>query len=428
MVLTSTWSSIEDRPHVLRVVVDIVQQCNLRCTYCHPGDVWEVQHLDVDPVSGVLMAAERYGALEVVLSGGEPTLHPQFEQVLDATHLLSRTAAVLITNATRVNDARARLIGEANLARVCVSLDSADPEIHALARGDNHARVLAGLRRIRATGVPVTVISVVHQGNYRRIGELSEWLLAKGLADQHHLCSPSYSGEARLHYPELALRSDDYFAVQDQVDACHESLARHGLFVTFNSFWPATGQRSSVVDAGRSMTLQQVSEQVKGVLVHVRPNGEVRLTATSWGRETIGNSVVGDVITADPFELLTTAGRNYLDGSLGQLPRAVEAEHKFQLGSCNSCLTDQLIDNDSVQPVELTRLVKLRPMTSLSLLDNPLTERNRAVVLSALRDGGSGRFRCVRHTSGVVLVYDRQLSHVTLLRDGELVSLAQDCA
>lgn len=428
MVLTATWPSIEDGPHVLRVVVDVVQQCNLRCTYCHPGDVWEVQHLDVDPVSDVLAAAERYGVLEVVLSGGEPTLHPQFKQVLDATHMLSRTAAVLITNATRVDDARAQLIGEANLARVCVSLDSADPEVHALARGDNHARVLAGLRRIRSTGLPVTVISVVHQGNYRRIGELSEWLLAEGLADQHHLCSPSYSGEARQHYPALALRHDDYLAVQEQIDARHESLARQGLFVTFNSFWPATGQRSSVVDAGRSLTLQQVSEQVKGVLLHVRPNGEMRQTATSWGRETIGNAVVGDVVTADPFELLTTAERCYLDGSLGQLPRAVEAEHKFQIGSCNTCVTDQLIDNDSVQPVDLTRLVELRPMTALSLLDNPLTERDRGAVLTALQAIGSNRFRWIRHTSGVVLVYDRLLSHVTLLRDDELVPLAKDCA
>jgi MoaA/NifB/PqqE/SkfB family radical SAM enzyme len=403
----------------VRVVIDVIQQCNLRCTYCHPGEVWQPRHLDVDAIAGVFAAVERHGVLEVVVSGGEPTLHPQFASVLDATALLERTAAVLVTNATRVDDALAERIARANLARVCVSLDSVDPAIHATARGDNHERVLAGLRRIRAAGARVTVISVVHQGNFRHIGELSDWLLSEGLADQHHLCAPSYSGEAREHYPGLALRWDDFFAVQASVDARHTALADRGLFVTFNSFWPATGERSSVVDAGRSLTLQQISEQVKGTLLHVRPDGQVRVTATSWGRETVGNAAVGNVTSGDPYDLVKVADGWYRDGSLGQLPRRVEARHKFQLGACDVRATDRLIDDNHTQPVELIRLIKLRSMADLSVLSNPFTGRELATVGSALRGDAPERFRAALHPSGVGMIYDRLRSHVTLLTPDE---------
>lgn len=410
----------EAGPHILRLVIDVVQQCNLRCSYCHPGEVWRVQHLDVERIAAVLRAAERYGVLEVVLSGGEVTLHPQFSRLLEATGVVSRTAVVLITNATRVDDAMARRIGAANLARVCVSLDGADAVTHGSARGDNHARVVEGLRRIRATGRPVTVISVVHRENMERIGELSDWLAVEGLADQHHLCSPSYSGEARANYPRLRLRWDDYMAVQSLVDRTHRELAARGLFLTFNSFWPATGHRSPVVDDGRRLTLQQVSEQVKDTLLHVRPDGSVRLTAVSWGRETVGNAVVGNVHAGDPHGLLVEAERRYRDGSLGQLPREVEARHKFQIGTdADVAVTDRLIDNDRDRPDELAELIPLQPLSHLSLLENPLDGEELRHLAAEIAAAGPGVFRFFRHTSGVGLVYDRRRSHVILLHDHE---------
>jgi len=102
--------------------------------------------------------------------------------------------------------------------------------------------------------------------------------------------------------------------------------------VTFNSFWPATGQRPLHVNNGRTITLQQLSEQAKDSLVNVRPNGEFRINATTWGRETIGNAVIGNVCNDDPQALLSAAERQFRASSVGQLPREAEAVHKFQLG------------------------------------------------------------------------------------------------
>ena len=236
--------AVERDPVLLRAVVDGVQHCNLRCLYCHPGEVWREQHLPAERMAAVFAAAEDAGLLEVVISGGEITLHPEFGRVLDVASRLRRTASTLITNATRADPGVADMIGGSNLTRVCVSVDGADNATHGSARGKNLPRVLAGLRLIRATGKPVTVITVVHRGNLERVLDLSYRLAAEGLADQHHLCAPSYSGAAREHYDDLKLVWEDYLRVQGRVDDAHRELAGRGVFVTFNSFWPATGRRS----------------------------------------------------------------------------------------------------------------------------------------------------------------------------------------
>ena len=402
---------------VLRLVVDGIQECNLRCLYCHPGKVWVQQRLASERIAEVFTAAERYGCLEVVLTGGEITLHPELGQILEATHLLRRTGSTLITNATRITPETVAAMGASNLTRICVSVDGTDNQTHGSARGKNLARVLDGLRRLQVVGCGITVISVVHQGNFRRIGELSRLLANEGLASQHHLCAPSFSGLAREHYPELKLGWDDFFAVQATVDQLHAELAAKGLYVAFNSFWPATGQRPLVVNGGRTMTLQQVSEQVKDSLVNVRPNGEFRLNAATWGREMVGNAVIGNVHDHDPLVLLGEADRRLGDGSVGQLPREVEARHKFQVGpGADERVTNALLDPNTPSP--RVQLVPIKPLSQHWLFANSLEAGELAALAACVRRSPTG-FRLVRHASGVVLVFDKGRSHLTLLTADE---------
>lgn len=408
---------------VLRLVVDAIQECNLRCKYCHPGEVWVRRHLDVEHVRGVVGAAEQHGCLEVVLSGGEITMHPQLAGILDATHLAGRTVVSLITNATLLDDDRIHALRRSNVTRICVSVDGVDDETHNSARGRTRDRVMEGLRRVRETGREITVISVAHKRNFQRLTELSFLLADEGLASQHHMCAPSYSGQARRYFSQLRLEREDYFALQDAIDPVHAELAARGVYVTFNSFWPATGQRSPVTDAGRAITLQQLVEQRKDSLVHVRPDGEFRLAPASWGRETVGGAALGNVCTDDPAALLRQADRRYRSAELRQLPREVEAQHKFQLGQgADTQATDSIIDSDA-NTDELVCTVPVRRLSELSLLDNPLDdELLRRIARRAVERPTAVRF--VRHASGVHLVFDRLASHVTLLRAEEWPRLA----
>ena len=400
---------------LVRLVVDAVNECNLRCLYCHPGEVWRQQQLSVAEILDALGAAERGGLLEVVLTGGKITLHRDLPAILDGTHTLQRTASTLITNATRITPALAHALAASNLTRICSSVDGVTNDLHGAARGKNLSTVLEGLDRLGQTGKPITVITVVHRGNWERVVELSEYLADRQLAAQHHLCAPSYSGQAREHYPRLALRVQEFHAVQRLVDHNHRDLLTRGLYLTFNSQWPATGERTLTVNPGRTITLQQLSEQVKDTLCNIRPNGEFRLQAATWGREMVGNAVLGTVAEEPVAELLSRAESLLTTGQTRQLPRAVEARHKFQVGpGADRDVTENIIGRAGALVAEVDTI----PISSIDahwLMDNPADTDALATQLRARPRA----HRVVEHPSGTVLVFERTRSLVTLLRPQE---------
>lgn len=194
----------EEGIQTTRVVTDVINNCNLGCHYCHPNmDGWGGETLPAEQIGDIFQAAEDQSMLEVTLTGGEITMHPEFTQIMEATHMLDRTAVSFVTNATRITPQIVREIGNSNVDRVCVSVDGPDAESHNSRRGRNFETVMDGLRDLQETGKPITVISVVHKQNYQKMMELSEMLASQGLADQHHMCAASYSGAAKRVYHRL---------------------------------------------------------------------------------------------------------------------------------------------------------------------------------------------------------------------------------
>ncbi len=96
-------SSLIEWPGKLASVV-FLPGCNLRCRYCHSRDIiiGGASAIESIPVAGVLeMVADMKGWIDgVVLSGGEPTICPDIEDL--CRHIKSRGLAVkLDTNGTR---------------------------------------------------------------------------------------------------------------------------------------------------------------------------------------------------------------------------------------------------------------------------------------------------------------------------------------
>lgn len=419
-----------DGLQVLRIVVDVVTQCNLRCLYCHPGGVWQERSLDIAKIRDVFEAVEVYGLLELVVSGGEFTMHPQLSDILQATHVLKRPTVTVITNGTRINDEIVEQIAASNVTRIAVSIDGVDNETHGSARGKNLKDVMRGLRALQGLGREITVISVAHQHNYHGLPQLTRALAAEGLASQHHYCAPSYSGNARQHYEQLRLDPDDFDRIQGEVEKLDAELGPMGFQVAFNSYWPATGRRGAVTGSRRTMTLQHISEQVKDSLMHVRPDGSVRVTSASWGRETVGNASVGNLDDSSAQALLLKCDLIYRSGEGGQLPREVEAQHKFQVGSGTGPLhervTAALIDSEA-RPATLVDFVPVRRLDEHDVARVPFAvAERRSILLGVGTDPGA--HRVVRHASGLVLVYNRKRALVTVLHQAEWDDLAADLA
>lgn len=155
----------------------LADSCNLRCRHCWISSAdtdSPLQTLSRRIAEMAIGSAVPLGLKEVKLTGGEPTLAPDFEGIVSA--IGERGIRVSIeTNATVLSDSTVKVLAE-HRANVSVSLDSFDQALHNWLRGRSWAfeRAVAGIRRLVAAEVSVNAIMSVCDLNLSHIeGTLS---------------------------------------------------------------------------------------------------------------------------------------------------------------------------------------------------------------------------------------------------------------
>ncbi|WP_136192829.1 GTP 3',8-cyclase MoaA [Actinomyces procaprae] len=172
--------------------VSVTDRCNLRCTYCMPahGLAWlpGPQLLTVAEIARLArLAVERLGVERIRLTGGEPLLRRDLEQIVAALSALRTRAGAkpdigLTTNGLGL-DKRAPGLRAAGLDRVNVSIDALDPRQYAaLTRRDRLDDVLRGVAGAQAAGLaPIKVNAVaVPEGLEERAPQLAAECLRRG--------------------------------------------------------------------------------------------------------------------------------------------------------------------------------------------------------------------------------------------------------
>jgi sulfatase maturation enzyme AslB (radical SAM superfamily) len=153
-------------PVLLSANLELTNRCNLRCTFCPTGNGRMTRPRGLmDPgIFRRALAGARPLEYVLLFQWGEPLLHPQFA-VLARRARVAGARTFLTTNGTLLDDRRVDLLLGAGLDRVTVSVDG-DARTHERVRGVSRARVLEGLRRLRAardarraaTGVDVSMV------------------------------------------------------------------------------------------------------------------------------------------------------------------------------------------------------------------------------------------------------------------------------
>lgn len=108
-------------PHTC--IWEITRRCNLRCLHCENecGDR-SPRELTAEQIHAVALELARLGCRDVDVTGGEPLLHPHWDELCrDLAGCGLRTA--LITNGTLLDDQRLRRALDAGVAAFGISLD-----------------------------------------------------------------------------------------------------------------------------------------------------------------------------------------------------------------------------------------------------------------------------------------------------------------
>lgn len=139
--LTKLWTGVEQPADGLRyghgegahaaararkpiVVWNITRTCNLRCVHCY-SDSAAVQYpgeLDWEQMQAVVADLAAYQVPSLLLSGGEPMIHPRFFDLVDLASG-SGLKLTISTNGTLITPEKAALLKAANVAYVGISLD-----------------------------------------------------------------------------------------------------------------------------------------------------------------------------------------------------------------------------------------------------------------------------------------------------------------
>lgn len=157
--------------HSCLTVLEITDHCNLRCPTCYAASGPERQtHRPLAVVEQMLDAiVANEGEPDVVqISGGEPTLHPEFFAILDAARRRPIRHLMINTNGIRIaQDAGfvERLAAYSPGIEIYLQFDSFKPEALQDLRGADLRRIRAeALDALESRGISTTLVMTVKRG------------------------------------------------------------------------------------------------------------------------------------------------------------------------------------------------------------------------------------------------------------------------
>ncbi len=187
------------------ILAELTHRCPLQCPYCsNPVKLLKAAgELDTETWLSVFDQAADLGILQVHLSGGEPTLRRDLDQMVE---LLSRRGVytnLITAGVTLKQDMLSRLV-DAGLDHVQLSIQGADAETTELIghyKGGYEAKLeVAGF--VREAGLPLTINAPIHRHN---IGQVEQFIdLALDLdADRLEIANVQYYGWAYINRSTL---------------------------------------------------------------------------------------------------------------------------------------------------------------------------------------------------------------------------------
>lgn len=171
--------------HSCLTVLEVTDQCNLNCPVCYAesGTARETQKSLEQVIAMLDAVVKNEGEPDVVqISGGEPTLHPDFFAILDAAKARPIKHLMINTNGIKIaQDAEfaQRLAGYAPGVEIYLQFDSLREEVLKELRGADLRRIRhQALQRLNELNLSTTLVVTLKKGlNDDEIGDLIEFAL-----------------------------------------------------------------------------------------------------------------------------------------------------------------------------------------------------------------------------------------------------------
>ncbi len=274
-------------------LIEITDACNLRCPTCYAMSGPERKnHRPLEQIEAMLDLAVRNEEEPsiVQISGGEPTIHPQFFEILDAArqrpiqHLMVNTNGIRIAN----EDGFAERLKEYDPGlEIYLQFDSFRLEAVQLLRAADTRRVHErALQRLNDLNIGTTLVATIRRGvNDDELGDIIDFArtqpCVRGVTFQPVQAAGRLENYAdgfdierdRLTLTEVRrriLEQSDLFAPEDIIPVpCHaDSIAMAYALKFDDKFVPLTGMidPETLVEGGRNTIAYEKEDVIKDKL------------------------------------------------------------------------------------------------------------------------------------------------------------------
>jgi pyrroloquinoline quinone biosynthesis protein E len=177
------------------LLAELTHRCPLHCPYCsNPLELIRGEReLATADWKRVFTEARGLGVLQLGLSGGEPLLRKDLEELAEHARQAG-LYSTLVTSGLGLTRARAERLREIGLEHIQISIQDSDPEMAeriAGVRSVRHKQAAAVL--VRELGFAFTVNVVLHRANLDRIEQIIDMAADLG-ADRVELANTQYYG------------------------------------------------------------------------------------------------------------------------------------------------------------------------------------------------------------------------------------------
>lgn len=153
-------------------IVELTNRCNLRCGHCYSERHAATGDLPLAMLERLIAEGHDNGVRHFSFTGGEPTLHRRFDQVVGMVSDAGYTFS-LVTNGSTFPKVASMLLAHAGFSDVTFSLDGATETTHDELRGaGSYRRVMRAASACVARGIAFTFNMVITARNRHEVEAL----------------------------------------------------------------------------------------------------------------------------------------------------------------------------------------------------------------------------------------------------------------
>jgi cyclic pyranopterin phosphate synthase len=174
--------------------ISVTDRCNFRCTYCMPAEIFgegykflhKSRLLTFEEITRLTRIITRLGAVKIRLTGGEPLVRQDIEQLVEQLNGIDGVDDMAMTTNAHFLPQKVDALKSAGLQRLTISLDSLDEDVFQQMNGGRSsvAKVIEGIDAAEKAGFSTIKINAVVQ---KGVNDHTIVPLAKFFKDRGHI-------------------------------------------------------------------------------------------------------------------------------------------------------------------------------------------------------------------------------------------------